>query len=401
MKKILIFSLTYYPDLVGGDAVAIREITDRIDPSDIEFHMVTLRFDSRLPAYELIGHVHIHRIGLFTKEAPDIGLLQKLPLKLNKHYFQVAAAIKGLWLHRTLHFDGIWAMMAHSAGNPAALFKLCHPKVGYLLTLQEGDPPEYIERLMRPVWLLFRRSFRSADVVQVISNFLGDWARRMGFSGHLFVVPNGASVSADTISEEEKRELMHAVGKEKGDIFLINVSRLVHKNAVDDCIRALVYLPAHIKLLAVGGGPDEEMLRALTEELSLQDRVIFTGQVDRQMTAKYRAISDIFIRPSRSEGMGNSFASAMASRIPIIATQEGGLADFIFDVKRNPDKETTAWVVDKDSPEQIAEAVRDILAHPEQVQKVVDTCHRLVTTTYNWNHIARTMRTDVFGRILG
>ena len=98
--------------------------------------------------------------------------------------------------------------------------------------------------------------------------------------------------------------------------------------------------------------------------------------------------------------MGNSFASAMASRLPIIATQEGGLSDFIFDAKRNPDKETTAWVVDKDSPEQIAEAVKNILASPEQVKKVTETCYKLVTTTYNWNTIAKTMQNKVFSRVL-
>jgi hypothetical protein len=47
MKKVLIFSLAYFPKHVGGAEVAIKEITDRI--SDIEFHMVTNRFDSTLP----------------------------------------------------------------------------------------------------------------------------------------------------------------------------------------------------------------------------------------------------------------------------------------------------------------------------------------------------------------
>jgi glycosyltransferase involved in cell wall biosynthesis len=223
----------------------------------------------------------------------------------------------------------------------------------------------------------------------------------MGFQGVVAVIPNGASVSHDPISTEEKATLKHELGKREGDIFLVNVSRLVHKNAVDDCIRALTFLPEHIKLLVVGGGPDEAMLKALVTELHLESRVVFTGQVDRTMTARYRAVSDIFVRPSRSEGMGNSFASAMASRLPIIATQEGGLADFIFDAKRNPDKETTAWVVDKDSPEQIAKAVTDILANPQEAANAVETCYQLVTTTYNWDHIAHEMRGRVFGSVLG
>lgn len=399
MKKILIFSLTYYPDLVGGDSVAIKEITDRIAPEDIEFHMVTLRFDSRLPKEQRFGNVVVHRIG-FTREAPSITDLQRFPLRYNKHLFQVLAALKGLSLHRTYHFSALWAMMAHSSGIPAALFKLAHPSVPYVLTLQEGDPPEYIERLMRPVWPLFRRAFTSANIVQVISSFLGEWARRMGYRGHIEIIPNGASVEKKPPSPEEVKELKEKLGKKDGDIYLVTVSRLVHKNAVDDCIRAIALLPKHFYLLVVGGGPDEAMLKNLVAELGVVERVRFTGQVDRTETARFRSVSDIFVRPSRSEGMGNSFASAMASRIPIITTQEGGLADFIFDARRNPDKETTAWVVDKDSPQQIANAAQDIIANPGQAQKVVDTCDKLVHERYNWDSIARDMRERVFGHVL-
>ena len=54
VKKILIFSLAYYPS-VGGAEVAIKEITDRIAPEDIEFHMITLRFDRGQARKEKIG----------------------------------------------------------------------------------------------------------------------------------------------------------------------------------------------------------------------------------------------------------------------------------------------------------------------------------------------------------
>ena len=396
MKKILIFSLAYYPKFIGGDGVAIKEITDRIDPSDIEFHMVTLRFDSTLPKLEKIGNVTIHRIG-FARPNPTMADLKKFPLHLNKFIFQFTGAFKAMSLHRKEHFDGIWAMMAHSAGVPAAIFNICYPKVGYALTLQEGDPIPAIEKTVRPLWPLFTRAFTHADVIQVISSFLSDWARARGFKGPVEFIPNGASLPAvDNYSDAEIKALKEKYGKKEGDIYIVTVSRLVEKNAVDDIIRALPLLPQNIKALIVGGGPDEEMLKKLSRDLGVLDRIHFTGQVDRKETAQCRMISDIFARPSRSEGMGNSFASAMASRIPIIATQEGGLVDFIFDAKRNPDKEATAWVVDRDRPDQIAEAVKDILARPEQVRKVVATAYKLVSENYNWDFIARDMRTRVF-----
>ncbi len=78
------------------------------------------------------------------------------------------------------------------------------------------------------------------------------------------------------------------------------------------------------------------------------------GQAGYAQLPDALAACDIFIRPSRSEGMGNSFIEAMAAGLPVIATQVGGLSDFIYDAKRNPGKEATAWAVDPDSPEQIA-----------------------------------------------
>jgi glycosyltransferase involved in cell wall biosynthesis len=169
MKRILIFSLAYFPKHIGGAEVAIKEITDRM--RDIEWHMVTNRFDSTLPKEERIGNVIVHRIGITTAN-PSMGDLKKWPLNLNKLLFQFGAAWKAFSLHRQYHFDATWAMMAHSCGVPAAIFKMSHPSVPFILTLQEGDPIEYIERKMRPLWPFFSRAFTTADTIQSISNFL-------------------------------------------------------------------------------------------------------------------------------------------------------------------------------------------------------------------------------------
>jgi len=394
-KKILIFSLGYYPEPVGGAEVAIKEITDRINTQDIEFHMVALGYDKNTPRVEKVGNITVHRIG-FSKPNVEIPDLKKFPLHYNKHLFLFWAPIKALILHRKYKFDATWAMMAHPCGIPQATFKIFAPKTRSILTLQEGDTPEYIRHLYRPVWPLFKRAFTKADVIQVISRFLEKWARDMGYKGNLVFIPNGASTQASSkFSQEELDELKTKVGKKPEDVLMVTVSRLVNKNAVDDIISALEFLPKNIKLLVVGGGEDEEKLKNMVAELKMNDRVYFTGQVDRTMTAKARAISEIFCRPSRSEGFGNSFASAMVSRLPIIATQEGGIADFLFDEKRDPAKETTGWAVDKDSPKQIADAVKDILAHPEKVQKVTENAYNMVTTKYNWDFIAKDMKEKV------
>ncbi len=400
MKRVLIFSLNYYPRFIGGAEVAIKEITDRIPPDEIEFHMVTLRFDSELPKSEKIGNVFVHRIGP-TVTAPSIGDLKKFPLHLNKHLYQFLAAWEAMRLHRIHHFDGTWAMMAHSCAIPAGIFKYFNPRVKYLLTLQEGDPPEHIERLAKPVWPLFKLGFTSADTLQPISTFLLNWGRRMGFRGEADVIPNAVDIGRFThpYSEEEVESMKKTLGKKQGDVFIVTTSRLVHKNAVDDVIRALPFLPEHVSFLIYGIGPDEQMLRSLAEELGVAERARFMGQIGHAEMPLMLAACDIFTRPSRSEGMGNSFVEAMAARLPVVTTQEGGLSDFIVDEILNPDQKTTAWAVASDSPEQIAKAVEDILARPEKVKEVTATALAMVRERYDWNTVATSMR-GVFSRLL-
>lgn len=399
MRRVLIFSLAYFPKHVGGAEVSIKEITDRMP--EIEFHLVCNRFDSTLPREEKIGNVHVHRIGLVTKN-PSMADLKKLPLAINKPLYQFLAAWKAFRLHRKYKFDAMWAMMAHSTGVPAAIFKMIHPEVGYVLNLQEGDPIDYIENKMRPLWPLFRKAFTAADIIQPLSVYLEKWARRMGFNGPIEIIPNAVNFKhfshnfSDIEMENERKSFFH---KKEGEFLLITTSRFVKKNAIDDVIKALPLLPENVRFAIGGTGPDDEMLKKLAKDLKVESRIQWLGQVSHRDMPKMLKACDVFIRPSRSEGFGASFAEAMAAGLPVIATQEGGISDFLFDEKRNPDKPTTGWAVDKDSPEQIAAAVRDIIDNPEKTRRVVDTARTMVEQKYDWDIVAQDMRTKVFDRL--
>ncbi len=396
-KKILIFSLAYYPKHIGGAEVAIKEITDRLSPSEYEFHLLCNRFDSTLPTEEKIGNVVVHRIGLVTKN-PTMADLRKLPLHVNKILYQWTAAWEAKKLHKKHQFDAVWAMMAHSTGVPAGKFKKAFPEVKYVLTLQEGDPPEYIENKMRVFGSAFDEAFTRADTIQVISTFLGRWAKRKGFHGEPVLVPN--AVNTAHFTQPYEAEELGAVREElhlsDTDVALVTTSRLVHKNAIDDVIRALALLPPQVKFIVFGTGPDEVKLKALITEHQLEDRVQLRGHISHADMPRYLKACDIFIRPSRSEGMGNSFVEAMAAELPVIATQEGGIADFLFDAKRNPEIGTTGWAVDSDNPEQIKDAVLDILKDEIHTHDVIARAKAMAIEKYDWNLIAAKMDKEVF-----
>jgi len=396
-KKILIFSLAYYPNFVSGAEAAIKEITDRISPNDFEFHMVTLRFDSSLPRTERLGNVIVHRIGwgnaATAKEASS-------PLfYLSKILFVPMSAMKAISLHKKNHFDALWAMMTYML-FPVVFMRFLGTKIPHILTLQDGDPYEkvFLRWKIRPFTPLLDHGFKTASLIQVISIFLAEWPKKRGYKGLVELIYNGANPRdlKDAVSSEEVETMKQKLNKKPGDIFLVNTSRLVYQKGFDTVIRSLPQLPPNVRFLAVGEGGDEPMLKALTKELKLEDRVIFTGKVDRSVVTLYRRASDIFVAPSRSEGLGNAFISALASRLPLIATQVGGMADYVFDEKHNPDKQPTAWVVDPDQPEQIAEKVKEIIADPEKAKRISEHARKMVEEKYDWDKIAQEMKTKVF-----
>jgi len=400
MKRVLIFSLQYYPDVVAGAEVAIKEITDRIAPSDLVYDMVTLHFDSTRPDFERIGNVNVYRIG-FTKLRPEISDLGKFPLSINKYLFPILGFLKASSLHKKNNYDTIWAMMAGYAGFSALFFKMRYPKVKFLLTLQEADPTEYIKHGLRFPYGIFKKVFARADFIQTISHYLAGFARNMGYTGPLEVVPNAVNVEhfAGDYSENELAILKRRLGKKDGDFFLITTSRMVAKNAVDEVIRALSLLPENVKFLVLGIGPDELMLRALVIEKGLENRVQFLGQVLHEDMPKYLKVSDVFIRPSRSEGLGNSFLEAMAAGIPVIATPVGGIPDFLFDPDQNPDHEPTGLFASINDPASIAKQVSRLMSDPSLRNRLFANGRTLVAEKYDWNLIVRMMKEKVFDKM--
>ena len=400
MKKVLIFSLAYFPKHVGGAEVAIKEITDRISGEDIEFHMVTLRFDSTLPSVERVGNVLVHRIG-FSKPNPDMGDLRHFPLHLNKFIFQFYAPLVAMKLNAKYHYDGAWAMMAHSCGVPTTLFQL-FSGVPYLLTLQEGDPIPYIMKKARPVYPLFVRAFRKAKIIQTISTYLAAWAKDMGYAGAVEVIPNAVNTKhfSQEFSAHELNELKKQLGKKEGEQYVITTSRLVPKNAVDIVIRAMKLLPDNVTFLILGIGPDELMLKQLAEEEGVLDRVKFLGQKEHSELPKYLKISDVFTRPSRSEGMGISFVEAMAAGIPVVTTQEGGITDFLFDPDKNPDKESTGLFAKTDDAVDTARQLKRFLDDDTLRVRCVKNAYALVMSQYDWNLITKNMAEKVFAVLL-
>jgi glycosyltransferase involved in cell wall biosynthesis len=374
MRKILIFSLAYYPKYVGGAEVSIKEITDRISPNEIKFDMVTLSGGNE-HGFEKIGNINVHKIG------NGVNIFSKL-------MYPFRAYKKALELHSKNSYSAIWSMMASYAGYAGYLFKKKNSNIPFILSIQEG---ENFQRRKGILNFLFKRIFKSADKIQVISTFLENWSREMGAIAPITIVPNAVDYKFFSTykSPDEIRFLQEKLGKKSGDVFLITTSRLVKKNDVVSVIESLKFLPENVKFLILGVGYEEKMLKKKVKKLKLEERVKFLGYIPHSEMPLYLHVSDIFVRPALSEGFGNSYIEAMAAGLPVIATPVGGIIDFI------KDGETGLFSQIK-NPKSIAQKVEKLLKDKESCEYIVNNGRNLAREKYDWNIIANTMKNEVF-----
>lgn len=370
-KRSLIFSVAYHPH-IGGAEVAIEEITARLSEG-YTFDVVTAQMgdDTRK---ETIDGVTVYRVGSYK-----LGFLNRL-------LYPFLATIKATGLSRKNKYDFVWVMMAAYAGLAGVLFSYVKPKIPYVLSLQEGDPIEFIEGRMKIIWPLFTRMFTRAEAVQAISTFLGKWAlKRHG--KNVSVIPNGVNLSRFTSGDKRKARKQLGL-KEQGNI-IVTTSRLVKKNGIDLVIRALPMVPDALFVVA-GDGPLRNELESLAKKQKVQDRVMFLGSVPFQKIQTVVQAGDVFVRPSRSEGMGNSFIEAMAMRVPVIGTPVGGIPDFLIDAQENPTEGTGLVVPPEDVPA-LARALNKMLSDTSLMSATTSRAYTFVKEHYNWDMLSEKM----------
>jgi len=388
-KQILIFSHNYFPN-IGGAEVAIKEITERIKSA--RFVMITALRDRSLPREEKKGTVSIYRIGF------GYG-------KLDQYLYPFLAPFKARKLHKEFEFDITWAMMPSQAGMAATIFHFMKREVPYLLSDQSGDSA-FFWGVRTILWKpLFKQIFKHADHIQVLSKFLGDKARSMGYKGEISIIPNGvdlghfSTASNHVLAKVLKKELNISVDEK----IIITTSRLVVKNAIEIVLNAIAKLedkrsrkkhdngPIY-KFLILGTGDFSENLKLITRMLKIEDKVLFLGDIDNDLIPRYLGISDVFTRPSRSEGQGISFIEAMAAGVPVVATPVGGIPDFLIDGE-------TGLFAQVDNANDLADKLEMAATDKKLRERIITNAKKVVLDKYDWDILAKEMD-NMFDKVI-
>lgn len=140
------------------------------------------------------------------------------------------------------------------------------------------------------------------------------------------VVPNGVDVRRYRLRQQASARARLALGD--GPILLC-VGRLVREKGIHLAIEALVGIPES-RLVIVGDGEEQSALEALASRLKIADRVVFAGSQPPETVATYMAAADVFLFPTeRDEAAPVVLPEAMASGLPVIASDMGGITEVI------------------------------------------------------------------------
>jgi glycosyltransferase involved in cell wall biosynthesis len=110
------------------------------------------------------------------------------------------------------------------------------------------------------------------------------------------------------------------------------------------------------RLVLIGSGPEEPGLRRMAARCPGQP-VIFAGFQDE--VAPWLKALDLYVQPSLSEGLGTSVLDAMACRLPVVASNTGGLSEVVV-------TGTTGILVPPEDPSQLAAAILQLLSEPDR-----------------------------------
>ena len=301
-----------YPTF-GGSGVVATELGIELSKRGHEVHFITYNQPVRLES--LSNNVHYHEVNvpeypLFHYQPYELALSSKLVDMVKLHKIEI--------LH--VHYAIPHAYAAYMAKKMLQEEGIYVPIVTTLhgtdITLV-GNHPFY-----KPAVTF---SINKSDAVTTVSQSLKDDTLRLfNIKKEIFVVPNFIDLDKYGTGFTDCQRGMMAKDNEK---IITHISNLRPVKRVQDVISVFYNIQKQMpaKLMFVGEGPEREKVEWRCQQLNILDKVIFLGRSNE--IDKILCFSDLFLLPSETESFGLAALEAMASRVPVISSNTGGIPE--------------------------------------------------------------------------
>lgn len=239
-----------------------------------------------------------------------------------------------------------WRLFAAPAIRLAAL-----RGVAVVVNYRGGEAGAFLEHASGSVG----RTLRRASALVVPSGFLADVFARHRIQA--VVVPNVVDLQRFRPATQRRPGAQILVARNLEPIY---------DNAT--ALRAFALVRQSLpeaRLVIAGSGPQESDLRRLACDLGLEDAVHFTGRIDRDAMAQAYRDADVALNPSLVDNMPNSVLEALASGVPVVSTDVGGVPYIV-------EHERTALLVSAGDAPRMAQALLRVLSEPALRERLRD-----------------------------
>ncbi len=226
-----------------------------------------------------------------------------------------------------------------------------------------------------------KETLKLADRIIVVSDATKKYVVSLGASPEkITVLHNGVDIHQFRPITGLKEEMRKKLDINLDASVALTVRRLVYKNGIDILLKSAetaVKRNSNLVFLIAGKGPDLLEVKKRVSQLDLEKNIRFTGYISDEELPRYYNVADFFVLPSKSgEGLPLVSLEAMASGLPVIATDVGGIKEIM---EKNSGK-----IVPPNNPDLLSEAILDY-SHKD-LNSTKKVLRSIIEKKYSWDN---------------
>jgi len=377
----------YPPRVIGGLSRVVWALSRELAEADCDVHVVTADHPGTAE-HELDGKAHVHRVKTQTDTTPDfltwvnrlnVGMLQyAIQLHMEKPFDVVHA-------HDWMVTDAAWVLKS-GLGIPvvSTIHATEQGRMGGLHTDLQRYVNQLEWRLTFESWRIIVNSRHMREELKGLFNVPED---------KIDIIPNGTDPEHFDFPFDP-RPLRNSFAYEHQKIVLY-VGRLVNEKGVQVLLDSVPMVLQHFpgtQFLIVGTGYFMDDLKQKAAALNIHHNVKFLGYVGDDELLQLYKIADVVTIPSLYEPFGIVALEGMAANVPVVASDVGGLRDFV----KHMETGVTTYTGNAQS---LAWGLLLVLRDQEVADRLAKNAFAKVQSVYNWKSISAKTR-DVYLQVI-
>ena len=241
--------------------------------------------------------------------------------------------------------------------NKIRNYDLCQFVSGYYVNYKIPDMFDYIEKKLNgeiPIiarwagghhkWLFPIRKTIKKNTLSKCENIICSGKDEIKVLQNIFKIPNEKitylvnPINFDLFKERDREEALEKVGLEKDKKYFLYVGRLSKNKGIEEMLNVFKILISeykNLKLIIIGDGPLLEYIKNVVKKNNLELDVLLIGRLSHEIACYYYNLASVLINVGHSGGLANVIIEAMASNLPIIATDVGASKEFVGEKFKN------------------------------------------------------------------